>query len=305
MDTKRDSLPLVSVYVITYNSSETILDTLASIYNQTYQRIELVISDDCSKDSTVSRCRDWAEIHKQRFERVKIVVAPINKGISANVNSAWENCQGEWVKGMAGDDVLAKGAIADYIDYLNQDRHIKALFGRCYYISKDNQKIQDMYAYHDYSFFDLSLPDKIDYLIFKGCYIPCTTFFFHRKTFLEKGIKCDERIPMLDDWPLWINILRAGVDLYFFDKKVVGYRISESSMSTGKNTSRLAYAHRQIFLIYLFKPIWKAGLYSYALRRYIECKRIVANNIFWMVLNKLVLLCWGPTSTIVPERKVK
>ena len=302
MENNNNLLPLVSVYVITYNSAETIVETLDSIYNQTYPRIELVISDDCSKDSTVLLCRNWADAHKQRFERVAIVTTPVNKGISANVNRAWDHCQGEWVKGMAGDDTLCTDAISDYMDYLANNRHVKALFGKCSYISSDAKKIQEMYAYHDYSFFSLSLEQKLDYLIFKGCYIPCTTFIFHRKTFLQKGIRCDERIPMLDDWPLWINILKSGVDLYYFDKETVGYRISEVSMSTGTNISRLEHAHYQIFLLYLFKPIMHSGLYSYAIRRYVQSKRETTNNIFWIVLNKVLKECFGFTTAIVPPR---
>ncbi len=37
--------PLVSIVVITYNSEKYILETLKSIYNQTYKNIELIISD--------------------------------------------------------------------------------------------------------------------------------------------------------------------------------------------------------------------------------------------------------------------
>ena len=46
-----DSPPLVSVIVISYNSSETVLETLESVKKQTYQNIELIVSDDCSTDN--------------------------------------------------------------------------------------------------------------------------------------------------------------------------------------------------------------------------------------------------------------
>ena len=301
-DKKDKSLPLVSVYVITYNSSETILETLESIYNQTYPKIELVISDDCSTDNTIQCCEMWLHSHSNRFVSVEVVVSPINRGISANVNTAWSKCNGEWIKGMAGDDVLKESAIENYIEYLAKNKQIKALFGKCFYISEDKDKISEMYSYHDYTFFSLSREEKLDYLIFKGCFIPCTTFIFNRETFLNNGIKCDERIPMLDDWPLWINILRSGIDLYYFDKEVVGYRIRENSMSTGSNTLRLQHAHSQVFLLYLLKPIWEAGLHSYAIRRYIQCKRKLTNNLFWIALYKLSKLFHAPPTVIVPDR---
>ena len=52
-------LPVVSVVIITYNSSNTIIETLESIKSQTYNNIELVISDDNSSDNTLSVCYEW------------------------------------------------------------------------------------------------------------------------------------------------------------------------------------------------------------------------------------------------------
>ena len=52
-----NKFPLVSVVIITYNSEKTIIETLESIKNQTYKNIELIISDDFSKDNTVEICK--------------------------------------------------------------------------------------------------------------------------------------------------------------------------------------------------------------------------------------------------------
>ena len=66
---------LVSVPVITYNSSKFVLETLESIKAQTYQNVELIISDDCSTDST----RDILKQYEQN-ERVKIYYQEKNLG---------------------------------------------------------------------------------------------------------------------------------------------------------------------------------------------------------------------------------
>ena len=46
---------VVSIVIITYNSSRYIIETLESIKSQTYNEIELIVSDDCSEDNTVDR----------------------------------------------------------------------------------------------------------------------------------------------------------------------------------------------------------------------------------------------------------
>ena len=49
---------LVSVLVISYNSEQYIIETLDSIKNQTYERIQLVISDDGSRDQTMQIAKE-------------------------------------------------------------------------------------------------------------------------------------------------------------------------------------------------------------------------------------------------------
>ena len=84
--------PLVSVPVITYNSSKFVLETLESIKAQTYQNIELIISDDCSTDNTVELCQKWVEENKERFVRTQIITSDLNTGVSAN-GYRWTNWQ--------------------------------------------------------------------------------------------------------------------------------------------------------------------------------------------------------------------
>ena len=47
-----DNRPLVSIVVLTYNSSDYVLETLDSIKCQDYPNLELIVSDDGSNDET-------------------------------------------------------------------------------------------------------------------------------------------------------------------------------------------------------------------------------------------------------------
>lgn len=76
--------PLVSIIVITYNSAKYVLETLESARAQTYQNIELIISDDGSQDDTIVICENWFLENRDRFYDTQLITVEHNSGIPAN-----------------------------------------------------------------------------------------------------------------------------------------------------------------------------------------------------------------------------
>jgi alpha-1,3-rhamnosyltransferase len=116
---------LVSIVIITYNSAKYVLETLESVKAQTYEKIELVISDDCSTDDTVEVCQRWIEENKDRFIATKIVTVAKNTGVAPNCNRGVRASKGEWLKLCAGDDLLLPECIQDNLQFSIRYKHIK------------------------------------------------------------------------------------------------------------------------------------------------------------------------------------
>lgn len=247
---------LVSISVITYNSSLYVLDTLESIRNQTYPALELVISDDCSTDNTVELCQKWIDQHRNRFVNIKTVVSQKNRGISANYNQGMDNCTGEYIKEIAGDDMLLPNCIEDYVNFVEENPSAFFCFGRAKIEGNSEEKINFFKEAFDYSFFQMPLEKQYEQLAVFSNPIPSSVFFYSKKRMFELGIRNDERIPFMEDWPKWINILKRGEKLWFLDKEVSRYRISDQQLSTSgsKRWSRQMYL---LYLYYKFLPTWK------------------------------------------------
>src|SRR5215213_614705 len=103
--------PLISIIVITYNSESYVIETLESAKNQTYENIELIITDDGSTDETISLCQQWLTKNRHRFVRSEMITVEKNTGIPANCNRGVRAANGEWVKIIAGDDILDEKCI--------------------------------------------------------------------------------------------------------------------------------------------------------------------------------------------------
>ena len=172
MEQEKTNIPLVSVPVVIYNSAKTILETLESIKAQTYPNIELIISDDCSTDNTVALCRDWIDKNKERFIRVEIIVPDHNTGVAGNCNRAYAACEGEWIKSIAGDDLLMPNCILDCTTYVLEHPNTIYLFGRCTAFGANESECKQIDAFFDYSFFSLTPDEQLHRLVFERNCVP-------------------------------------------------------------------------------------------------------------------------------------
>lgn len=285
---KENYLPLVSVAVITYNSSKTISETLDSIYNQTYKNLELVISDDGSKDDTIDICKKWIEGHNERFVRTQIITVEKNTGVTGNYKRASENCQGEWIKEIDGDDLLLPDCLEIYVQYVTNHPDTIYLFGKAK-VFGENEETVNYFAntIFDYSFFSLLPSEQYEWLITRLSQpIPSVTSFYNRKKVEASGIIYDTRIPMLEDWPRWIQLVGAGIKFNFIDTFIAKYRIS-GSVSICSGTMYSESFRRSLALLYIYyqhEPAKRFIGKRKAWVKYVECQKMVSNKIYWSLI---------------------
>ncbi|MBN1181559.1 MAG: glycosyltransferase [Bacteroidales bacterium] len=227
--------PLVSVAVITYNSARYVLETLESVKAQTYANIELIISDDHSSDNTVSLCQLWIEEKRERFIRTEMITVPENTGVSANCNRAIQAAKGEWVKFIAGDDVLLPNCIKDNIDYvvMNPEAHI--IFSQVKAYNKtfeDKSFTRNIPGEFPTNLMDpeFTARDQYELLLLSDRITYTPSYFFYKQTVLNVG-GYDETDKLVEDYPMWLKLTAAGKKFYYFHKPTVGYRIHQQAIN--------------------------------------------------------------------------
>jgi glycosyltransferase involved in cell wall biosynthesis len=109
-----ESLPLVSVMVPAYQHEAFIAECLDSIVSQDYPALEIVVSDDASRDRTPDILRDYAA----RYPQVHALLNETNAGVSANCNRSLERCSGKYVALFAGDDLMLPGKLRAQVDFM-------------------------------------------------------------------------------------------------------------------------------------------------------------------------------------------
>lgn len=227
--------PLVSIVIITYNSSEYVLETLESAKLQTYQNIELIVSDDCSTDNTVAICREWLEKNKSRFIRTELITVEENTGIPANCNRGYKKAQGEFIKGIAGDDILLPNCVEDLVNAIGDDFIITGIC-QCFHLDKDGKKVWDNErpSSDKYSFFDANSEVQYKRLLTESFNFSPGVLL--RKELFEKTGFYDERYRYIEDLPFWLKCTSLGIRITLLQKKVVLYRTGHNSAVSRKTT---------------------------------------------------------------------
>ena len=96
--------PLASVIFITYNQEDLVAESIKSILEQTYSPLEIVISDDFSKDKTTQKILEVTSKYEGPH-LIKYCFNTQNLGLCENINQAIKNCSGEFIFAAAGDDI--------------------------------------------------------------------------------------------------------------------------------------------------------------------------------------------------------
>lgn len=225
--------PLVSVTVITYNSGKTVIETLDSIKEQTYQNIELIISDDCSKDNTIQLCKEWLKENESRFVRTVLIESEKNTGICANGNRALWECRGEWNKGIAGDDIFLPNCVQDFVEFVCEHTEAKwvSSYARTYAKYFKEENCTKRFVAPPMDFFSLSAEEQLVRMGSWNIFVAASNFF---ETAMLKEIGGYDESYSFEDYPLFITLLERGRKCYFLDKETCCYRIHDSVFNSNK-----------------------------------------------------------------------
>lgn len=223
-------VPVLSVVVLSYNSAATVVETLESVFAQTFPDIELIVADDASSDATVSLTRQWLDSHGKRFSSYSLVTADSNSGIAVNLARGVEASSGEFLKIIAADDILKPEAAAGALKFMKRGG-IDICMSDVEVFSAGTQVPQAMVdAYRRY-FNNVKEPAEMKLRRFSYEYALPTPAAFYTRRLYDKVGGMDLRYPMWDELPFYVKVVRAGYDIKALDEKLVGYRYSGSSLS--------------------------------------------------------------------------
>ena len=176
-----------------YNIEQYVARAISSILEQTYQNLELLVIDDCSKDLTLEKITQYKD------PRIKLIKNNKNMGISISLNKGIHASKGKYIARMDGDDISLPDRIEKQCNFMEENPQI-GILGTGYYVIDENGGRKKAFIYPTENI-------EIRWKLLTGPVFPHPTAMVRKKVLLKNDILYSENLLTAQDYDLWIRLM--------------------------------------------------------------------------------------------------
>ena len=235
MSALRQNVKKISVITASYNSANTIEDTLESVKSQNFNNIEHIIVDGCSSDNTL----DIIESRKDCFAEV---ISEPDKGIYDAFNKALTRVSGDVVAILNSDDVFYDDKVLALVAEIFNKTECDIVYGDLVFVKQ-----------HDlHSVVRFWKSSKFIQGSFKDGWHPPHPSFFVRKSVYDEFGNFDTTIAVAADFEFMLRLLEIKrlkseyIPRVLTRMRVGGHSQKIKSIITGAKSIKKAFHKNEI-----------------------------------------------------------
>lgn len=210
---------LVTVYVLIYRDMKRIPELLKSIANQTYENIELMISDDGSPNVTKEELIEVVKPYRSRFNNTIINKNEINYGTVRHINGIIPKMSGDILCGIAADDIFYDSkVIENIVDFFRNNSDVDIVTSKRYdegdKVERPIKKVQKILK-NDF--------ESYQKIMFRVTPLISGAGTFFRKELFEKYGYFPEEFKLVEDASFFTKLVSEGVRFGFLDRITISH----------------------------------------------------------------------------------
>ena len=246
--------PKVSVLIPSYNQEDVIEQTLLSALTQDYDHLEVVVTDDASKDRTPQIIKELASKYPGRLVAF---LHQENLGVTRNHTRGLLKCTGDFIAFQDGDDLFLPGKIRRQVEFMLAHPDCTICF---HDVDVFNSGTGATLYFWSQRF--ERREGRIRELVRYGNYLSSVSVMVRRGDLPDYGY--DDRIRIGSDWMLWLEALSRGKGkMCYVDEVLARYRRHPGNLT---NVSAWKYED-QLITLALVETRWPHLLFPARMRR--------------------------------------
>lgn len=204
--------PLISVILPYYRGKAYLADAIASVQHQSFQNWELLVIAEQGHDA-----QDLLTQLSQNDKRIRVLLNPGPRGISASLNYGMANSRGQYIARMDGDDVCEPHRFQTQADYLEAHPEVLLCGSRTTEFGEGTTGWQLEYN-----------TDQLttDILFYSPCVHPAV--MFRREVFETHGVWYREDFRATEDYAFFADVLLFG-KIANIDEVLLRYRVTKTN----------------------------------------------------------------------------
>jgi glycosyltransferase involved in cell wall biosynthesis len=238
---------MVSICIPTYNGVQYLDETLQSIQSQTFQNIELIVSDDASQDNTL----ELVETFKKEVDFPVHIYHHTPKGIGANWNNCIKYATGKYIKFLFQDDLMEPTCIEEMVKALEENpEQVLVVSKRTFIIDKDMDSstinkwietygdLQPELIEEPHQIIDKELFKKMDFPEIPRNKIGEPSVVMFKRELIDTVGYFNEDLKQILDYEYWYRILKYH-PIYVINKPLVKFRLHPNQATNVNNSQRI------------------------------------------------------------------
>ncbi len=255
--------PKVSICMPNYNFAQYLPEAIESVLKQSYANFEFIIIDNCSTDNSADIIKRYAESDG----RIQFSVNNSNIGLVNNLNLCLNKAQGEYIKFLFSDDMLASDkAVERMVSVLDSDHEI-ALVATSRYMIDEHSTIKKVLSEYQEKTAYVGTEIIQDCLIEQKNKIGEPSVVMFKKKHAARGF--DGRYRQAVDLEMWFHILEQG-KFFYLNEPLCSFR-EHPRQQTHVNISDVSVIEEPFLLLqdYANKPYVDVPRFTKEYMRYV------------------------------------
>jgi glycosyltransferase involved in cell wall biosynthesis len=218
---------LITIYIPTFNNEKTIVKTLNSLINQSYQNFTIKIFDNLSTDNTVNL------INNLKYEKVLIFKSQIHVSAEENYNRCLKDFSSKYSCIYHSDDLYHIDILKEQLSFFKA-HNATAVFTDGYLIDEKDKIIKQILSSKKAKYLDCINLSILFKLILKNFnFILTPSVMFDVEKFKKEKIAYFDYITYGSsaDLDMWLRLSNKADGIGIISKKLIYYRISNEQLS--------------------------------------------------------------------------